>query len=160
LVLTGFMGTGKSTIGRRVSALTGRPFVDTDDEIVRRAGKSISAIFREEGEAAFRAHEQRICRALARVPGLVIATGGGTLVNAESRALMMQAGLVVCLEAAPEVIEARLRANTDRPLAANWRELLAARQAAYAEIPLHIDTGSREVDDIAEELIELWRVSL
>ena len=123
-------------------------------------GRGSRAIVWEDGEAAFQGHGQRVCRALARVPGLVIATGGGMLVNAESRALMTKAGLVVCLEAAPEVIEARLRANADRPLAANWRELLAARQAAYAEIPLHVDTGSRSVDEIAEELIELWRVFL
>ncbi|PJF25288.1 MAG: shikimate kinase [Phototrophicales bacterium] len=160
LVLTGFMGTGKTTIGRRVSALTGRPFVDTDDEIVRKAGKSIPTIFRDDGEAAFRALEQRVCKALAHVPGLVIATGGGMLVNAENRALMMEAALVVCLEAPPEVIETRLRANADRPLAVNWRELLAARQPAYAEIPTHIDTGSKTIDEVAEELIERWRASL
>ncbi len=160
LVLTGFMGTGKTTIGRRVSALTGRPFVDTDNEIVRRAGKSIPTIFRDDGEAAFRALEQRVCKALAHVPGLVIATGGGMLVNAENRALMMAVALVVCLEASPEVIEARLRADADRPLAANWRELLMARQSAYAEIPIHVDTGSRSVNEVAEELIERWRASL
>lgn len=160
LVLTGFMGTGKTTIGRRISALTGRPFVDTDDEIVRRAGKSIPTIFRDDGEAAFRALEQRVCKALAHVPGLVVATGGGMLVNAENRALMMNAALVVCLDAPPEVIETRLRSNSDRPLAANWRELLIARQPAYAEIPIHIDTGSKTVDEVAEELIERWRASL
>ncbi|MDZ4766491.1 MAG: shikimate kinase [Chloroflexota bacterium] len=160
LVITGFMGTGKTTIGKRIAALTERTFIDTDDEIVRRVGKSIPAIFREDGEAVFREHEARVCRALSNTHGLVISTGGGMLVNADNRAVMLEMALVVCLDTAPEVIEARLANTNDRPLAANWRELYTARRAAYADIPTHIDTGGRTPDEVAGEIVELWRSSL
>jgi shikimate kinase len=159
LILTGFMGTGKTTIGKRIAALTGRPFIDTDDEIVRRVGKSIPAIFRDDGEPAFREHERRLCRALTHTHGLVISTGGGMLVNVENRAALAETGLIVCLEASPEVIEARLSASSDRPLAANWRELYAQRRAAYAAIPTHIDTSERTPDEVAQEIVRLWQSS-
>lgn len=159
LVITGFMGTGKTTLGKKIAALTGRPFIDTDDEIVRRVGKPIPAIFREDGEAAFREQERRVCRALSNTRGVVISTGGGMLVNAENRALMLASTLVVCLDTPPDVIEARLSASAERPLAANWRELYDARREAYAAIPIHVDTSERTADEVAGELIERWRNS-
>ena len=85
VVLTGFMGTGKSSVGRAVARL-GRPFVDMDVEIEPRAGKTISAIFEEEGEAAFRRMEADLCRELSPRQGLVVATGGGALVDARTTA--------------------------------------------------------------------------
>ncbi|MEJ5200370.1 MAG: shikimate kinase, partial [Anaerolineae bacterium] len=85
IVLTGFMGTGKTSIGREVAARLGRPFVDLDDLIVARAGKSIPAIFAEDGEAAFRALEAALCREMAEPSGIVLAVGGGAVVSEANR---------------------------------------------------------------------------
>ena len=97
IILTGFMGTGKTSVGREVARRLGRPFIDMDAEIEARTGKSIPAIFAEEGEAHFRNLEAGLCRELSARRGLVIATGGGTLVNEENRRLMSSGGLVICL---------------------------------------------------------------
>ncbi|MFN8562758.1 MAG: shikimate kinase [Anaerolineae bacterium] len=89
IILTGFMATGKTTIGRRVALLLDRRFVDADDVIVERGGMSIPQIFATDGEAAFRALEKEVCRDLAAERGLVIATGGGMLVDPDNLARMM-----------------------------------------------------------------------
>ena len=106
VVLTGFMGTGKTVVGQEVARRLGCPFVDMDAEIEARAGKSISRIFAEDGEAAFRRMEAALCRELSNGPlgasegpevsSLVIATGGGALVEPANRALMMRRGAVIC----------------------------------------------------------------
>ncbi|MFZ1768186.1 MAG: shikimate kinase, partial [Caldilinea sp.] len=116
LILTGFMGVGKSTVGRLLAARLNRRFVDMDDVLVARFGKEIPAIFAEEGEEAFRVAEARLCQELADERGLVISTGGGALVNAQSKAALEASGVVLCLHAAEPVILARLAAATDRPL--------------------------------------------
>lgn len=159
LVITGFMGAGKTTIGTRIAALLKRPFIDTDVEIVLRAGKTIPRIFADEGELAFRVMERGLAGELAIHRGLVIATGGGMLVNAENRDLLTASGFVVCLDTPVEVLERRLRQATDRPLAANWRDVYQQRKAAYAVIPLHIRTANKSTDEIAREIIILWQNS-
>lgn len=153
------MGVGKTTVGERVAALLERRFVDADAVIVERAELSIAQIFALRGETAFRALEREVCRDLAAERGLVIATGGGMLVNPENRALMLASGLVVCLDAAPDVIRERLAQATDRPLAANWETLYEQRRAAYAAIPTHIDTSGQPPERIAEEIVKLWQAS-
>jgi shikimate kinase len=156
IVITGFMGTGKSTIAARLSKRLRRPLMDTDAEIVVRAGMPIADIFAAQGEAAFRALERELCRAIAASTGLVVATGGGMLVDPENRRIVTETCWVVCLEAAPSVLEARLSRSIARPLAKDWRALLEARRDAYAAIPVHIDTSSRSPDDTVEEIIRLW----
>lgn len=155
IILTGFMATGKSTIGRRVAALLDRRFVDSDDVIVERAGMSIAQIFAAQGEAGFRALEKEVCRDLAAERGLVIATGGGMLVDPDNRAVMMASGLVVCLDASPDVIRARLARGTERPLASDWEALYEKRRAAYATIPMHVDTGGKTPDQVTQVIIDL-----
>ncbi|MGQ9889499.1 MAG: shikimate kinase [Aggregatilineales bacterium] len=158
IVITGFMGTGKTTVAQRLAGLVARPFIDTDAEIERRAGRSIAAIFAEDGEAAFRRSEARLCRFLAGQRGLVIATGGGTLVDPGNRAVMLASGFVVCLNASVETIRQRLTGQSARPLFhGDWEGLLRQRQAAYAEIPHQIDTDGRLPETIAEEVLALWR---
>jgi shikimate kinase len=160
IVITGFMGTGKTTVGRRVAALTGRQFIDTDDEIVRRVGMTIPQIFARDGEPRFRELERRLIRALANTRGLVIATGGGTVVNDENRHLMDTTGFLVCLDAAPDDVQRRLTLSAiERPLAANWRDLYQRRQTAYAAIPRHVNTDGKSPDQVAEEIIALWQSS-
>ncbi len=157
IVLTGFMATGKTTVGRLVADQLQRPFIDADEEIIRRAGMSIPQIFERDGEAGFRALEKQVCRDLASERGQVIATGGGMLVDAENRHLMQESGFVICLDAPSEVIRARLALVTDRPLAGDWAALLDKRRGAYAAIPVHIDTSDRTPEEIAEEIVQRWR---
>ncbi len=157
IVLTGFMATGKTTVGQQVARLTGRPFIDSDDEIIRRAGMSIPQIFERDGEAGFRALERQICFDLASSRRLVIATGGGMLVDAENRKRMMATSFVICLDAPSDVIGARLVATKDRPLAGDWAALLDKRRSAYEAIPTHINTSNKTPDEIAREIVALWQ---
>lgn len=157
IVLTGFMGVGKTTVGMRVASSMRRPFVDTDDLIVKRQGKPIAQIFAEEGEPAFRALERSLAQELAQHRGLVIATGGGMLVDPDNRAKLGRSGIIVCLDASAMVIGQRLQGSDGRPLAHNWQQLYAARQQAYAAIEQHVSTDGRSVEEIAEEVIALWQ---
>jgi shikimate kinase len=159
IIITGFMGTGKSTVGKLVAEKLGRPFVDTDEEIVKQAGKTIPEIFAQEGEAVFRHMERRICQFLADQCGYVIATGGGMLVDEGNRAVMLASGLVVCLRASPEVIQRRLQIDeTERPLLkGDWGALLEKRRAAYDAIPHQIETTDRTPEQIAEDIVGLWQ---
>ena len=160
IILTGFMGTGKTSVGHEVARRLNRPFVDMDVEIEARAGKSISAIFGDEGESAFRTMEAQLCRELARAQGKVIATGGGALIDPGNRRRLMAAGPVFCLTCANDEISRRLAQARDRPLLdADDRQneiarLLAQRYEAYAAIPRQIDTTSLSTDQVAEQVIE------
>ncbi len=160
IILTGFMGAGKSRAGREVARRLERPFVDIDDEIEKRAGKTISRIFAGDGEVAFRRLEGEICRELSRRDGLVIATGGGALIDETNRRRMMTSGPVFCLTAGVDVILQRLALAQDRPLLdvadrrAEIERLLARRQDAYAAIPRQIDTTRLTVGEVATRIIE------
>ncbi len=160
IILTGFMGSGKSSVGREVARRLNRPFVDMDGEIERRAGKAISRLFAEDGEAKFREIEADLCAELSRRDGLVIATGGGALVDAGNRRRMIACGPAFCLTAGVDTLLARLAAAQDRPLLdvtdrrAEIERLLAGRQEAYAAIPRQIDTTDLAVDEIAARVIE------
>ncbi len=160
LVLTGFMGTGKTAAGREIARRLARPFVDMDAEIEARAGRSIPAIFAGDGEAAFRRLEADLCRELAARQGLVIATGGGALLDVDSREILAASGPVVCLQSSPDEILRRLAGSGARPLLAGdaAREiprLLAEREAAYGHIPLQVDTTGLSVDEVASRVLDL-----
>ncbi|MEA3342304.1 MAG: shikimate kinase, partial [Chloroflexota bacterium] len=161
VVLTGFMGTGKTTIGREVARRMDRHFVDMDAEIEARAGKSISRIFAEDGEATFRQAESTLCAELSGERSLVIATGGGTLVDPANRSLMAASGAVICLNAAPDEILRRVDGNLERPLLdvadprAEIEQLLATRREAYANIPWQIDTTELSIEAAAGQVIAL-----
>lgn len=166
LVITGFMGTGKSAVAQRVAAALGRLMVDMDAEIERRAGMSIPDIFAQQGEAAFRRLEAELCRELAARNGLVIATGGGTLVAEENREILGCGGDLFCLDCAPQELLRRLDGDDGRPMlwgedrAARLRNLLATRRPAYAAVPWHVDTTLRSPDEVAAEVIALHRGDL
>jgi shikimate kinase/3-dehydroquinate synthase len=163
LVITGFMGAGKTAVGREVARCLGWPFVDMDAEIEARTGKSIPCLFAEEGEVAFRRLETALCHELAGQRGLVIATGGGTLVDPANRAAMMANGTVVCLAAELDEVLCRLRqgAPAERPLLevpdpqAEARRLLEARRGAYAALPWQVDTTGRRLEQVAAEVVTL-----
>ena len=162
LVLMGFMGTGKSAVGRRVAALTGAPFLEMDAELARRAGKSVARIFAEEGEDAFRRMESALAADWGGRSGTVISCGGGVALREENLRALGANGVLVCLTARPEIILARTARSKKRPLLAvedperRIRDLLAARAPFYAKIPLQIDTSDVDVDILAERLIDAW----
>jgi 3-dehydroquinate synthase len=161
LILTGFMGTGKTAVGRALARRLGRAFVDMDAIIEERAGEPIARIFAEEGEAAFRRMEADLCRELAAQQGLVIATGGGALLPEDNLAMVRASGPVICLTASPEAILRRLANGGDRPLLnahdrrARIAALLAERAEAYGRIPLQIDTTGLSVKEVAYRILAL-----
>lgn len=163
IILTGFMGTGKTSVAREVAVRLGRTMVDMDEVIARRSGMSIADIFAQHGEGAFREQERALCEELAAQPDLVIATGGGALVDATNREVMGRTGLIVCLDGDPDALVARLAGDKSRPMlwgeepAARLRELWHARQPRYAEIPWHIDTTTHTVSQVSEEVVALFR---
>ena len=159
----GFMGTGKSELGRRVAALSGRPFLDMDAEIECRAGKRISQIFAEEGEAVFREKETALAGEWGRErEGSVIACGGGVVLREENLAALGANGVLVCLAARPEVILERTGRSSNRPLLETRereqkiRELLAARADRYARVGIQVDTSDLDPDTLARRLQRLW----
>ena len=166
IVLTGFMGTGKTAVGREVARRLARPFVDMDAEIEARVGKSIPCIFAEDGEGAFRRMETTLCKELSAQQGLVIATGGGALVDPANRALMMENGAVVCLTCDVDEILRRVNSasDSDRPLLdvadprAEIERLLELRHEAYAAVPWQIDTTDLSVEEVIARVMEIASV--
>jgi shikimate kinase len=163
IILCGFMGTGKTTVGKLIAAKMGWQFVDTDQVIEARQGQTVSAIFAEAGESAFRQMESALCVEMIGWRQTVIATGGGIVLREENRANLNRAGLVVCLDAPADEIVARLSGATDRPLLAGDNptvriaELLAARESVYGALPCHVHTAGHAPHEIAEAIIALWK---
>jgi shikimate kinase len=139
IVLVGMMGSGKSSVGKRLSARLGLPFVDADTEIETAAGMTIPEIFAQRGESEFRDGERRvISRILTTRAPLVLATGGGAFMNADTRARIAELGISIWLKAEPDVLMRRVRKRSNRPLLqtadpeATVRRLLAEREPIYA----------------------------
>ena len=166
IYLTGFSYTGTSAVGRVLAERLGMDFVDTDEEIEATHGDTVPSIFATQGEAAFREMESGVLRAVAERRGLIVATGGGAILDPENRRAMARSGAVVCLEARPETIlsrmqeEARNQAGqgaTERPLltAANplvqITSLKRTRQSAYAVADWTVNTDSLTIDAVADE---------
>jgi len=160
IVLAGFMGTGKSAVGRAVAERLGRRFLDTDSLIEAALGMTVQEVFARYGEAFFRAQERQAVSYAAKQQDVVIAVGGGALLAVANRAALEANGQIVCLEAAPEAILARLPGDSNRPLLAGdpearVRSFLAARAAHYASLPYHVDTTGLSVAEVAERVIAL-----
>lgn len=161
IVLVGFMGTGKTTVGRRLAARLDMVFVDMDDEIVRRQGKPIPRIFAEDGEAAFRAMERELVQELAAGSGHVIGTGGGIVLDPANLRDFERTGRVVCLWLRPETILERLDGDATRPLlagpdkAAKLRETLESRRALYEALPCQIDRNGLDVEQTVDRIVAL-----
>lgn len=159
IILVGFMGTGKSVTGQLVAKQLKRTFVDMDAVIEERAGRKISEIFATDGEPHFRAMERELVRELSARENLVVATGGGVVLNPDNIADFSRTGLVICLTAKPDVILKRVSGESHRPLLENEdkskaiRELLARREALYRAIPECIDTSLHTAEDTAAEVL-------
>lgn len=160
LILTGFMGTGKSTVGQIMGACYGLPFIDVDREIERQVGTSILSIFDDQGEAAFRLLESAVLAAVLNGgEGRIIATGGGALLSAQNRALLGAHQPVICLTCESEELAHRIESQGTRPLlpsgiAEQARELLHQRSAVYDLFP-QVDTSHRKPGEVAEEIASM-----
>lgn len=168
IVLIGFMGSGKTTVGLKLSYRLRMPVEDTDKLIERRQGISISEIFAKEGEEAFRRMETELLREIGNQEyQRIFSVGGGTPVRQENRALLKRCGLVVYLRARPETLYERLQGDTTRPLLqcenplARIRELLGARQAAYMECAdVTVDVDDISMEEILEQITDAWEAYL
>ena len=155
------MGTGKSAVGRKLAARLGRKFFDTDRLIEQEAKALISYIFAEKGEPYFRALEKRMINQVCNENSVVIATGGGAMIDEENVARLKESGTVICLTATPEIILERVRSNSDRPLLqghdplAKIRSLLADRAAVYAKADVTIDTSNLSIERVVESIITI-----
>ncbi|MAB77534.1 MAG: hypothetical protein CMO47_13885 [Verrucomicrobiales bacterium] len=167
LILIGFMGTGKTTIGKDVAKSLGFRFVDTDELICRKAGKSVPKIFEEDGEAAFRLIETEILEEYGKMTNQVISTGGGIVTEKRNHPLLHQAGYVVWLKASPETIFDRVRRNKNRPLLQvddplqTIKQMLEDRTEFYDAVDdLSINTDKLTLEEIKFGIVESARVSL
>lgn len=157
----GFMGTGKTSVGKTLAATLNLRFVDMDHLIEERAGKSITRLFAEEGEPHFRELERALVVELSAQNGLVIACGGGVVLNPDNIRDYERTGLVVCLTATPELIFERTARATHRPLLEQQdrrqriADLLEKRRPLYASIPHQVDTASRTPAEVAD-MIQQW----
>ena len=162
IVLMGFMGTGKTRVGKELAARLAMSFVDMDDIIVEKEGKSIPRIFAEDGEPHFRAVERTVVKELASQTGLVVATGGGVVLNPDNLRDFSHQGLVVCLAATPAEILERVKHDANRPLLAQGdkmqkiRGLLDTRRELYASIPHQVDTNDKTPDDVVTEILAMY----
>lgn len=158
IVLTGFMGSGKTTVGRLLAERLAWAFVDTDDLIVQRDGRSIADIFAQDGEAAFRRLETAVALELAEQTNHIIATGGRLMLDPVNAEALARHGRVFCLAASPAEILRRIQDDGRRPLldvpnpAARIQQLLAERQAGYGRFP-QIGTDGKSAAQIAEEIL-------
>jgi len=159
------MGTGKSSVGRLAAQALHFTFLDTDHVIESRAGKTISEIFQQEGEPAFRERERCVVEELTHRNKTVIATGGGLPVNDANLASLKSHALVVCLWASPETIFERVRTHTHRPLLeeadplAKIRNLLAVREPFYRQADVLVNTEWRNLREVAAQVIHQFHLA-
>lgn len=162
IILMGFMGTGKTAVGKTVASALGMKYLDTDLMIEADAGKPIPDIFETLGEPAFRKFETEAIRRITHLRGYVIATGGGAPMNEENLANMKRAGILICLTASPEVILERTSRNENRPLLKTpdpmkkIQSLLAIREPQYQKADHVINTTSLSIQEVAEKVIQIW----
>ena len=161
IYLAGFMGTGKSTVGRELARVMGRKFIDLDLELERRVGMPIPRIFEEHGEAWFREHEKALAVEVAGLANRVVATGGGTLMDPEVLGAFQASGLLVCLYTRRDDLILRLERSDRRPLIqgadmeARVDALLAQRKAIYDGIKIRVDTTEMTPMEVARRIAEL-----
>jgi shikimate kinase len=163
IILTGPMGSGKSSVGRLLAEQLGFRFVDLDALLVEQTGKSINRIFAEEGEAAFRDRETELLASLTGSRQMVLATGGGAVIREQNRRLMRALGLVANLTADVRELSQRLAQADDRPLLQGEQPLetriagiMAEREPFYADADIRIDTTGKTLEDVAAQLLVFY----
>ena len=153
IVLVGMMGAGKSSIGRRLASRLGIPFIDADTEIESAAGMTIPEIFEKHGEPYFRAGEARVIARLLDNGPQVLATGGGSVMDPQTRALIGQKGISVWLKADIDVLLKRTKRRNDRPLVEKIKDLLPVREPIYAQADIIIQSRDEPHDTIIDEIM-------
>ena len=160
IFLVGMMGAGKTTVGKILARRLKRRFVDSDHEIERRCGVRIPVIFDIEGEEGFRGREEQAIAEVARLDGVVLATGGGAVLSAENRRRLASHGTTIYLHARPEDLHRRLRHDKNRPLLdtpdplQRLRDLYAVRDPLYRQVAdIVVETGTQSVQALARELL-------
>ena len=153
IVLVGMMGAGKSSIGRRLASRLGIPFIDADTEIVSAAGMTIPEIFEKHGEPYFRAGEARVIARLLDNGPQVLATGGGSVMDPQTRALIGQKGISIWLKADIDVLLKRTKRRNDRPLVEKIKDLLPVREPIYAQADIIIQSRDEPHDTIIDEIM-------
>jgi len=160
IVLTGFMGTGKTEVGKELSRRLNMKLIDVDTEIEKAAKMTIKEIFKHFGEPRFREMEAEMVRNLSEYENAVISTGGGVVLRQENMDALRKKGIIICLISTPETILNRTCNNKDRPLLQGGntleriKELLALRKPFYEKADIMIDTENKTPFQIAEEIIE------
>jgi len=160
------MGAGKTTVGKHLAKSLEMDFYDTDQEIEKRTGVRIPTIFEMEGEAGFRKREVLMIDELTQMPNIVLATGGGAVLNAENRQHLATRGTVIYLRASVQDLYLRTRFDRNRPLLQNTNaqakleQLFSERDPLYREVAHHIvDTGNQPVANIVQKIEELIGVN-
>lgn len=161
IFLIGPMGSGKTAVGKALAKLCRFQFIDSDAEIERRTGVDIPLIFEKEGESGFRVREREVIDELTQRPGIVLSTGGGAVLSAESRAVLRQRGIVVYLRTGVEQQALRVREGHNRPMlkdaediAAKLASLMAEREPLYMEIAhIVVPTDRRQVRSVADQIM-------
>ena len=159
IILTGFMGTGKSSVGKMLAQKTGYVYRDLDAIIVGQVGMSINEIFAKHGEAYFRELEANAIKQVSSADKQVVATGGGAVIREDNRTLLRNSGIIVNLEASVEEICSRLSNDSERPLLNDRKsseklaELLEQREPYYADADIRIDTTGKKVEYVVDEIL-------
>ncbi len=165
IVIVGFMGTGKTVVGKEVARRLGMQFINIDEMISRKAGMSINDIFTKKGESFFRQLERDVIMEAAAGDDSVIDTGGGAVIDELNVKDLKAAGILFCLNAAAEEIFKRVRRETHRPLLnisdplEQINYLMKKREPYYKRADYQIDTNSRTIKEIAEEIIDIYRTA-
>ena len=160
VVLVGMMGAGKTTVGRRLAARLGRPFLDSDEEIEKAAQMSIPEIFAQRGEPEFRAGETRVIARVLKTQNVVLATGGGAFVHPETRALVKQEAVSVWLKAEIDILFERVSRRANRPLLqtanprATLEKLIEDRYPLYAEADVTVVSRDVPQDAVAADVVD------
>ena len=163
IVLTGFMGTGKSEVSKELSRVLGRKAIDVDTEIEKSQRMKITEIFKQLGEPRFRDIETEMIKKISKNKNVIISTGGGAVLKQENMDTLRENGVIICLTAAPETILKRTSNNNDRPLLQveeplkKIRELLEFRMPYYEKADIMIDTEGKTPSEVAGEIIERWK---
>lgn len=162
IILTGFMGTGKTAVGQALAAKLGFDFLDTDLMVEKETGKTITEIFEKEGEPSFRAYEKKMIRKALKKERVVIATGGGAVTDPENLTLLKEKGALIALSASPERILERVQSLKTRPLLKDKepmemetiKNLLSRRSVYYRQADRIIDTTGKNIDEACEEILK------